>query len=139
MPSSQRTVREQVSKDTLSKPTCAVLVDDNEDLCDVVSQMLRSSGLEVLCASSGPAALEIIRLHPGFINILITDIHMPGMSGAELAKLAAPIRPEMRILFVSGDPGRALSSGQLDPNAQILCKPFDSKLLLRELGKALGR
>jgi CheY-like chemotaxis protein len=120
-------------------PTCVLLVDDNEDLCDVVSEMLRASGLEVLSATNGTAALETIRRYPNVIDVLVTDIHMPDMLGTELARRAALLRPEMRVLFVSADPGAALRTGQLDPNAQTLHKPFDRRLLLHELRKAVGR
>ncbi|MCK1358939.1 response regulator [Bradyrhizobium sp. 199] len=78
-----------------------LVVDDDPAVLDVIVDMLEELGCEVICAKGGADALERLRQNQD-ISILITDINMPGMDGHELAELARRIRPELKMLQLSG-------------------------------------
>ncbi|MGQ2186910.1 response regulator [Bradyrhizobium barranii] len=78
-----------------------LVVDDDPGVLDVIVGMLEDLGCEVTSAQSGPDALDRLRQNEN-ISILITDISMPGMDGHELAELAKQLRPELKILQLSG-------------------------------------
>jgi two-component system, cell cycle sensor histidine kinase and response regulator CckA len=103
----------------------------------VVAEMTRR-GFTVLEAEDGSAALEIFRREKDRVDILVTDVVMPRMNGADLARAAEKIRPGVRILFISGHPERA--GAGLDPAGlpNLLMKPFTADTLaarIRELMK----
>ena len=76
--------------------------------------------------------------HEGRIDLLVTDVVMPGWSGLELAKHFQTARPEMRVLFVSGHTGQALTSrGVLPPDVNLLVKPVSSRTLVETVQKVL--
>lgn len=124
-------------RNSSEKRTCVLVVDDDHDLCEVVREMLVGNGFTVLVSENGSTALRIVEEHAAFIDLLLTDIHMPQMAGPELAKRVSLLRPEMRVLFMSADPSAAISSGELSSDAPILAKPFSSKVLVRNLRDAL--
>jgi CheY-like chemotaxis protein len=78
-----------------------LVVDDDCAVLDVIIGMLEDLGYEVISAQNGPEALDRLRQNQE-ISILITDINMPGMDGHELAELAKRIRPELKVLQLSG-------------------------------------
>lgn len=78
-----------------------LVVDDDPDVRAVLVEMLKDLGCEVMTASSGPEALDVLR-NNAQITALITDINMPGMDGHELAERARGIRPSLKMLQVSG-------------------------------------
>jgi CheY-like chemotaxis protein len=78
-----------------------LVVDDDPGVLDVIAGMLEDLGCEVVSAHSGPEALDHLRQNER-IAILITDINMPGMDGHELAELATRLRPELKVLQLSG-------------------------------------
>ena len=78
-----------------------LVVDDLEMLRKMVSDFLKSLGIDVLEASSAAEAIQIVRSHPGTIDLLLTDLEMPGMSGWELAKTIAVLKPGIRIVYMS--------------------------------------
>jgi len=79
-----------------------LVVDDNPVLLDVCCQMLEHLGYQVIKASDSEEALEIFRTHAGVIDLVISDVEMPGMSGMELTTELLAIRPGMPILLYSG-------------------------------------
>jgi CheY-like chemotaxis protein len=79
-----------------------LVVDDNAELLDVCRQMLEHLGYNVISAMSSEEALEIFRTHAGIIDLVISDVEMPGMSGTELTTELLAIRPGMPILLYSG-------------------------------------
>lgn len=93
-----------------------LVVDDDPTLVDVCSQMLAHLGYEVITATGGAEALEIFRTHAGLFDLVISDINMPGMNGAELTRELLAIRPGLPVLLYSGycrwmDAGQALALG----------------------------
>jgi CheY-like chemotaxis protein len=101
-----------------------MLVEDEQIVREVVRQMLERQGYEVLVAGDGAEALGLAEQHDGAIDVLATDVVMPRMNGRELADRLLPLRPGLRVLFMSGyteDP--AVWDG-LEAREAFLQKPF---------------
>lgn len=79
-----------------------LVVEDEEVVRRIVSEILEVGGYEVLTAVNGPDALAQVLEHEGDIELMLTDIVMPGMSGRELAERIARSRPETKVIFMSG-------------------------------------
>ncbi|HZD88972.1 MAG TPA: response regulator [Pseudolabrys sp.] len=112
-----------------------LLVDDDNAVRDVTAAMLRDIGYAVLEAGSGGAALELLDRRQD-IDVVLIDIAMPGMSGAELARRVRIIRPGLPILFVTGFAERGMLDGVGD--AQIVGKPFLTSELADKVRLALA-
>lgn len=82
-------------------PTLLV-VDDDEKTVEMVQELMELEGFEVLPATSPEEALQVLDAHPGSIDLLITDVVMPGTSGYVLSEQVKRRRPEIRVLFMSG-------------------------------------
>jgi two-component system, cell cycle sensor histidine kinase and response regulator CckA len=92
----------------------------------------------VLEASDGPSALHIAEVHAGKIDLLLTDVVMPGMNGGELARRLRGLRSGLRVVFMSGYSAEAVAThGVLSPGAAFLQKPFSVEELLERLREAL--
>jgi signal transduction histidine kinase/ActR/RegA family two-component response regulator len=115
-----------------------LLVEDEDEVRGLVRKMLRVRGYTVLEAGGGPQALELSRTHPGPIDLLVTDVVMPQMSGAELASRLTPLRPAMRVLYISGYTDDAIGHhGVLEPGVAFLHKPFTAQALATKVREAL--
>jgi len=101
-----------------------LLVEDEAALREITSEYLQSRGYRVLTAGSGMHALEICRSHQEPIDLLLTDIVMPGIRGPELVKAALNMRPGLRVIYVSGYADRGLESGDMERNVVFLHKPY---------------
>jgi CheY-like chemotaxis protein len=111
-----------------------LLVEDEDVVRTLVREMLGADGYRVLAASSGAAALAVARAHPGSIDLLLTDVVMPGLSGPELAARLLAERPDVRVLFTSGYTEDAIANhGVLRPGAAFLEKPFSAPEVSRAL------
>ena len=113
-----------------------LLVEDEESLRTLARSLLIENGYTVLEAGDGMEALEIARQYRGPIDLLLTDMVMPGMSGQTVAERLALIRPEIRVLYMSGYT-RSSSHGLADLDASILPKPFTRDTLLHKLRETL--
>jgi two-component system cell cycle sensor histidine kinase/response regulator CckA len=115
-----------------------LLVEDEELVRQLTREILRRTGYRVLEACDGVDALGIVREHPGRIHLLLTDVVMPRMSGHELVELARPLRPDMRILYVSGYSEEAIArQGQLTEGIELLAKPFTPGVLTAKIRQLL--
>ena len=102
-----------------------LLVEDEENIRNPAVEILESRGYQVLSAGDAAEALAVAEKHRGPIHLLVTDVIMPGLSGSQLALQLAPLRPEMRVLYVSGYPEDAIAHhGVLDSWQHFLQKPF---------------
>jgi PAS domain S-box-containing protein len=115
-----------------------LLVEDEELVRNLEREALEASGYTVLEAQSARHALEIAQAHQGAIDLLLTDVVMPELSGRELAELLAPQRPEMRILYASGYADDAIvRHGVLEPEIAFLPKPLTPGSLGRKVRDVL--
>jgi DNA-binding NtrC family response regulator len=101
--------------------------------------MLREQGYDVLGTTDARQALEICARHDGPIHLLVTDMVMPRMGGAELAQAARPLRPEMKVLYMSGHTdSSAVHDGAPADRVPFLQKPFTPRELGSRVREALG-
>ncbi len=115
-----------------------LLVEDEEMVRVVARDTLHAQGYTVLEAMNGGAALLISERHQGAIDLLLTDVVMPYMSGSELAQRLTAQRPEMRVLYMSGYTDETLAPhGVLEPGIVFLAKPFTPDGLLRKVSETL--
>jgi PAS domain S-box-containing protein len=111
-----------------------VLVEDDPLVRDVARRMLDRLGYRVLPAPDGVEGLDLIRSPSTRIDLLVTDVVMPGMSGPELASRARRVRPGLPVVFVSGYPQPVGSGGAVE----VLAKPFSVEALAARVRAALG-
>jgi len=119
-----------------------LLVDDDPNFLFVATNILRPAGFHVLEAESGQAALDRAGQHSGKIDLLVTDMMMPGMNGRQLAQRFTKLRPGVRVLYISGvvDEGSAREAIEGE-EADFLGKPFEADTFtakVRELMRASG-
>ena len=105
-----------------------LLVDDEQSVRTIVLKILRRARYNVLEADSGEAALKIAESHPGKIDLVLTDMFMPGLRGPEVVEQLAPKRPGLRALFMSGYADQDARTG-VPAGANFLNKPFSGKEL----------
>jgi signal transduction histidine kinase/ActR/RegA family two-component response regulator len=131
----------KASKGEMPRGSETVLFAEDQDaVAAVVRATLQLCGYRVLQASNGSEAVELCRRYDGPIQLLVTDIVMPGMSGPELAAAVRTLRPETKILFISGYSERAFTShGTLDGDAGFLQKPFMPAALALKVREVLDR
>jgi PAS domain S-box-containing protein len=116
-----------------------LLVEDEEAVRALVRNVLREKGYSVLEASRGEEALELSELYRGRIDLLVTDVVMPRMSGRELARRLANSRPQIKVLYISGYADNAVwGEGGLDSDGAFLQKPFSPEALARKVREVLG-
>jgi two-component system, cell cycle sensor histidine kinase and response regulator CckA len=115
-----------------------LVVEDESALRDVAGRILSGAGYRVLAADGGPQALELAALHDGNIDLLVSDVVMPGMLGKELAERLVHVRPGTRVLYMSGYAQPVLAAhGTLDPGVALLEKPFTAVDLLSAVRRRL--
>jgi PAS domain S-box-containing protein len=115
-----------------------LLVEDEEDVRAVARESLARYGYTVLEARDGEEALRIAGAERGRIDLMVTDVVMPGMNGRQLAERLLAIRPGTRVLYVSGYTDDALSQhGILDQELAFLAKPFSPETLARSVRQVL--
>ncbi len=113
-----------------------LLVEDEEALRGLTRSLLEGSGYTVLEAGLPEAAIEIALRHGGPIHVLLTDMVMPEMNGKDLATKLAPIRPQMKVVYMSGYTGFT-HAGLADSEIALLGKPFTREKLLRKLRETI--
>jgi two-component system, cell cycle sensor histidine kinase and response regulator CckA len=116
-----------------------LLVEDEDAVRAIVSAILRRQGYRVLETSSPNRACEMFNQRGAEIDLLLTDVVMPEMSGPALAQRLIGVRPELRVLFISGYAGVATQPGIGNPNVSFLSKPFQASALAARVAQMLGR
>ena len=115
-----------------------LLVEDEEALRAAAAELLSLRGYNVLQAKDGLDALSVAKRHGSTIHLAVTDVVMPHMSGGELAKELETLRPETRVLFVSGYAGQTvLDHDVVDVENNFLQKPFTLKQLAGKIRAVL--
>ena len=116
-----------------------LLVEDDEKVRKLIIQMLLQQGYKVLDAKNGLDAVGVAGKHDGTIDLLLTDVVMPQMGGRELAEQVSALRPDIKVVFMSGYPGgMATGQGTLGAFESLLQKPFDKDTFGRTLRQVLG-
>ena len=129
--------RDSIPQPELGSETI-LLVEDDEDVRDYVGLVLARAGYTVLVAQDGGAAVEIAQNHPGPIHLLLCDVVMPQLNGREVVERLLPLRPDIRVLHVSGYPGETISRyGVIPPGIAFLQKPFTAEPLMRKVREVL--
>jgi PAS domain S-box-containing protein len=115
-----------------------LLVEDAPRVREVVREILEMNGYRVIEARHGQEAIELGQRHPGRIQLMVTDVVMPQMSGRELAQHFARARPDMRVLFMSGYTDNAIvRHGVLETGTAFISKPFTPDALAAKVREVL--
>jgi CheY-like chemotaxis protein len=112
----------------MAKTVTVLVVDDDDDVRDLAVAVLEASGYRVLAAADGEAALRTLAADQA-VDVLFTDVVMPGLDGFALARLALVLRPELRVVYASG------YFVGLVPAAPLLAKPYRPAQLAAEIGR----
>lgn len=116
-----------------------LLAEDEDVLREFGNLILRKHGFQVLTARDGVEALTVAETFEGEVDLLFTDVVMPRMGGAELARRFAEARPKTRVIFTSGYPRSILvESGFKDERAEFLQKPYTTQALLTKIREVIG-
>ncbi len=135
----KHTIDEDVkSEETPHGSGTLLVVEDDEHVLKATTTFLRSRGYEVLAAADGREALTIARLHPEEIALLITDVVMPGYNGFQVARKIKRLRPDIRVLFISGyREGEVLDGCKLSHDSGLIPKPFTVTGLAKKVHRML--
>ena len=130
---------ETTRRDIDGRGGTVLLVEDSDSVRAVVAKMLEEGGLTVLQASGGEEALAFTRRGEAQIDLLLTDIVMPSMSGVELADRLERERPDVRILFMTGYADEVVvNEGILGKGRECIGKPFTQEQITRRVRKLLS-
>lgn len=136
-PTVQEANKAAAAQDEVALETILV-VEDEAGIRALVRKILKRQGYQVLEAPNGPDAIQICSQHKGTIDLLVTDVMMPQMSGRELAERLTAVRKDLKVLFVSGYTDDAmLQSGSFPPGTAFLQKPFTLGSLLGKVREVL--
>jgi two-component system cell cycle response regulator CpdR len=114
-----------------------LLAEDDESMRGFLERALAKAGYEVISFANGKEAYERLQEEP--FTLLLTDIVMPQMDGIELARRAAELDPNLKIMFITGFAAVTLNTNSRPPkDARVLSKPFHLKDLVREIDRLLA-
>ena len=115
-----------------------LLVEDEDAIRMLIAEILRKAGYSVLQAADGPAGLRIIQTE-NRIDLLISDVGLPGgLNGRQVADAGRVLRPELKILFLTGyAENAAVGNGMMATDMQVMTKPFDVEVLTNKVREML--
>jgi CheY-like chemotaxis protein len=124
--------------ETLQGSETILLAEDEDMVRALARRILQAHGYTVLEARDGTECLRICQAHTGPIHLLMTDVVMPGLSGRAVADRVAPLRPDMKVLYLSGYADNAVvHHGLLDAGRAFLQKPFSAGTLAHKVREVL--
>lgn len=118
--------------------TTILLVDDEESVRAVVTKVLLRHGHRVLEAEHGADAMRLVAGYEGNIDLLITDMYMPGLRGPEVVEKLSAMRPGLKVLYMSGYAAEDIARSEVDPMVPFLHKPFTVQELSEAVETALS-
>lgn len=135
---------EQPDRQGIARPgsqlETVLVVEDDSDVRAYTVELLRELGYRVVEAQSGAAALKVLERRDQPVQLLLTDVVMPAMSGRDLAEAARRANPSLRVLFMSGYPKDIVSGGgRLGPGLDLVPKPFSYVQLATKIRELLDR
>ena len=123
---------------TTSGSETILVVEDEAPVRHLIRDVLRTHGYQVLQAENGHDALTIASSHPGPIDLVMSDVVMPGISGLEVADRVAQLRPRVRVILISGYADDAIAAyGVMDPSITLINKPFQLHELTQRVREVL--
>ncbi len=123
----------------LSGSETVLAVDDDPVILDLLAEVLRPLGYKLLSAASGEEALKVAASHQVKIDLLLTDVMLPGIKGQELARQLIRTYPEVNVLFMSGYLCPSMAYSDQDHRLEaFIQKPFSPNTLLRKMRKLLA-
>ena len=115
-----------------------LLTEDEQDVREIAREFLESGGYQVIEARNGKEAIELAAKHGDSIDLLVTDMVMPGMTGQELAVRLQQDCPGLAVVFMSGYSEHAATEmANADPSVRLMTKPFNRSAILRAVGEIL--
>ncbi|MFZ5447907.1 MAG: response regulator [Thermodesulfobacteriota bacterium] len=115
-----------------------LVVENGEMLRPLICEILQREGYDVLAAQDGEAALSVWKHHQGPIDLVLTDVVMPKMSGKQLVKRLRLLKPEIKVIYMSGyELGLLSADNKYDSNAWFIQKPFRPAELSKLVGEIL--
>ncbi len=139
-PAPEKSVAETIPMEMARGRETLLLVEDEASVRELARAMLGRLGYLVLQASDGAEALRLAEEHDGRIDLLMTDVVMPGMNGRELAERLQAVHPEMKVLLTSGYTEDVIvHHGVLDGNLSFISKPYSLHSLSAKIREILGR
>ncbi|MBB6480178.1 PAS domain S-box protein [Spirochaeta isovalerica] len=124
--------------EVLIKDCRILIIEDSEDIRNTVGDMLKQKGIGIFIASDADHAIEVMKLH-GEINLILSDIVMPGMNGTELYEKLRMIKDDLRVIFMSGYSNEILNEYKIDEKSgSFIQKPFTAEQLLMKIGELFG-
>jgi CheY-like chemotaxis protein len=140
-PAAQEAPVEESSSEEAVAPSIGtvLVVEDEEGVRSLIKKILQRNGYSILEAADDDTAVKLTLTHEGRIDLLVTDVVMPQTSGLSLADKLKEVRPELKVLFVSGFTDDAtITSGLLPPGTAFLQKPFTLSSLLTKVQDVMG-
>ena len=117
-----------------------LIVEDEESLRRIAQRILTAAGYTTICAANGEEAIAVLEAHDAPVDLLLTDVVMPGMSGHELAARIKVTHPDLKVLFASGYlPDAFPNRAQLGEDVQFLAKPYSPSSLTSKVRDVLDR
>ena len=131
---------EALARKNLNGSETILITEDEKSVLDLATSGLQSYGYRILNARNSEQALKMAEKHKGNIDLLLTDVIMPGSNGRELAKKMQKIFPAIKILFMSGYTDEGIARhGILDKDAQLIQKPFSIQSLAEKIRELLDQ
>ena len=122
-----------------AEPKTILLVDDEQSVRSIIMKILRRANYNVLEADGGEAAIAVSESHPGKIDLVISDLYMPGLHGPAVAEKLSAVRPGLKVLFISGYADNdVVGRTGVPPGSNFLQKPFSGQDLTAAVSAALA-
>jgi signal transduction histidine kinase len=141
LPRAEEAAREEAEVPSASSHAAGgktvLLVEDTHAVRRMIGIALGLRGYRVLEAADGPAAIELAGTHPETIDVLLTDIIMPGMNGVDLFRRLAAARPTLKVIYMSGYAGAVIADQGIE-DENFIQKPFTTDALLSKLARSIG-
>jgi CheY-like chemotaxis protein len=116
-----------------------LVVEDQDEVRGLATRVLKAHGYRVLEAADGASALALVESHPGPIDLLLTDVVLPGMNGRELAACLKKLLPAVKVLYTSGYTYNVIAHrGVLDRDVAYIAKPYTPDGLAAKVREVLA-